>query len=123
MLAPDRAIFLYSPGRGTQHGTNVAPIGTSLVWFHATVTNTGTGTFTIGPGAFWLNDSTGYLYGPAGHPYYYSWRYDIQTLNPGQSVQGEVLFVVPDFATDLDANYVIEPGSVPPVMGKWRIPQ
>ncbi len=81
-----------------------APPNASLVVVNATVTNIGSLTLTTGANLFKIMDSSGMSYPPLQFTTtvanQFPWH--PQTLAPGETASGMILYIVPDTASELD---------------------
>lgn len=117
-----QAVYVHSPQKTTYFGGATAPVGTYFISFSVTITNLSLDTIRVSPYSFWLTDKFGTVYQAAGNPVYYPWRYESPTIYPGATASGFIPYYVPSYASELSVNYIIDAASVPPIVGRWKLP-
>jgi len=125
----DRTIMVSSSERITSYSissgeTFNAPSGKVFVFITVTCKNTGNASFLTGPAYFVLTDSTGHLYKDQTYGnYHFSKPYPNASLSPTITVSGQILWIVPVSASGLQVSYLLDSGSNPPVIARWKLTQ
>ena len=117
-----QAAYVHSPLISVSFGGVTAPIGTHFISFSVTITNISSQIVHVSPYSFWLTDSFGTIYTAAGNPVYYPWRYNEPTIYAGGTADGYIPYMVPTYASGLAVNYMIDRATIPPTVGRWKLP-
>ena len=127
-IAPDRMITVYSENRTSSYqlltGEVVtAPVGTTFIIFEVSAMNLGRATISIQSSDFSLSDSAGhppYTAQVGSRPYYVGDPFGA-VLEPTQTDDGKILYLVPIQVSGFELSYLLEPASVPPVIARWKL--
>lgn len=109
----------------TSFGETVkAPPGNAFVFITVTCKNIGNTSFLTGPSYFLLTDSTGHSYqDQTNGDYSFGRPYPNASLSPKLTVTGSILWIVPVSASGMEVSYLLDSGSNPPVIARWKLPQ
>jgi len=98
--------------------------GKVFVLITVTCKNIGNTSFLTGPAYFLLTDSAGHSYQDQTYnDHYLSKPYPNASLSPSVTVNGKILWLVPVSASELEVSYLLDSGSNPPVMARWKLTQ
>jgi hypothetical protein len=101
-----------------------APPGKAFIFITVTCKNIGNTSFLTGPSYFSLTDSAGHSYNDETYgDYSFSGPYPNASLSPSITVSGKILWIVPASASELEVSYLLDSGSNPPVIARWKLPQ
>ena len=114
--------YVHSPLLSYDFGGVAAPVGIYFISFSVTMTNIGLNPVSVSPYSFWLTDSFGTIFNAADNPVYYTWRYNPPTIYAGGTADGNIPYMVPTYASGLTVNYIIDRATVPPTVGRWKLP-
>ena len=100
-----------------------APSGKVFIFITVTCKNFGNTSFLTGPAYFLLTDFAGHSYKDQTYSNYrFSKPYPNASLSPDISVNGRILWIVPASASGLEVSYLLDSGSNPPVVARWKLP-
>jgi hypothetical protein len=110
---------------GSPFGDTVnTPPGKLFVFITVTCKNIGNTSFLTGPSHFLLTDSAGNSYqDQTNGDYSFSKPYPNASLSPSITVSGNILWIVPVSASGMEVSYLLDSGSNPPVIARWKLPQ
>jgi len=121
MVSSTEKMSSYSISTGE---TFTAPSGKVFVFITVTCQNIGNTSFLTGPAYFLLADSAGHSYKNQTYSNYrFSKPYPNASLSPDIAVNGRILWIVPVSASGLEVSYLLDSGSNPPVIARWKLPQ
>jgi len=101
-----------------------APSGKVFIFITVTCKNIGNTSFLTGPSYFLLTDSAGYPYQDQTYgDNRFSKPYPNASLSPSVTIAGNILWVVPASASGMEVSYLLDSGSNPPVIARWKLPQ
>jgi hypothetical protein len=121
MVSSTEKMSSYSISTGE---TFTAPSGKVFLFITVTCKNTGNTSFLTGPAYFLLADSAGHSYKDQTYSNYrFSKPYPNASLSPDIAVNGRILWIVPASASGLEVSYLLDSGSNPPVIARWKLPQ
>ena len=127
-MAADRTVMVSSTERMTSYTipsgeTFTAPPGKLFLFINVTCRNVGNTSLLTGPAYFLLADSAGHSYKDQTYSgYHFSKPYPNAGLSPSVTVSGQILWIVPMSASGLAVSYLLDSGSNPPVMARWKLP-
>jgi hypothetical protein len=103
-------------------GGFTAPTGTHFIVFYVTISNLSKNTISVSPYSFWITDSFGTIFNAASNPVYFPWRYNAPSIYAGGTEASYIPYIVPTYASGLTVNYIIDRATVPPTVGRWKLP-
>jgi hypothetical protein len=126
---PDRKVTVSSAEKMSSYTNSFgetfdAPSGKVFVLITVTCKNIGNTSFQTGPAYFLLTDSAGHSYQDQSYSdHYLSKPYPNAILTSSVTVTGKILWLVPLSASGLEVSYLLDSGSNPPVMARWKLTQ
>ena len=101
-----------------------APPGKVFIFITVTCKNTGNSSLLTGPSDFLLTDSAGNSYqNQTNGGYSLSKPYRNASLPPSIEISGNMMWIVPVSASGMEVSYLLDRGSDPPVIARWKFPQ
>ena len=128
-IGPDRTVIVSSTEKMSSYTNSFgeilnAPSGKVFVLITVTCKNIGNASFQIGPEYFALADSSGHSYQDQSYSdHYLSKPYPNAILSPSVTVTGKILWIVPVSAQGLEVSYLLDSGSSPPIVARWKLTQ